>query len=243
MMEWLDEGAELLAVVVGIWLALSMLSRRNERWATGFSQRKFAVLLLVAAAVVLIEVTAEVLDHDSTALDRALLLSIHRDVPAALLPLFSAATRSGSAAFLVPVVAIACVLLAWWRHVFDALALLLTTGVASLVVYLAKTSVGRDRPELWTTNWYWGSSFPSGHTLSTAAIATAAYFCTVRLRPQWRRPAFAIAFGWVAMVALSRLVLGVHWPTDVLAAACAGLLLAVMVNVALLRVRGMEAKP
>jgi undecaprenyl-diphosphatase len=172
-----------------------------------------------------------------------LLLSIHRDVPAALLPLFSAATaqrlggvpRSGRRDRLRAAGVVA--------HVFDALALLLTTGVASLVVYLAKTAVGRDRPELWTTNWYWGSSFPSGHTLSTAAIATAAYFCTVRLRPQWRRPAFAIAFGWVAMVALSRLVLGVHWPTDVLAAACAGLLLAVMVNVALIRVRGMEAKP
>jgi len=240
MIEWLDEGAELIAVAVGIYLALSLLSRRNVRWAEGFSRWKFAAMLLIAATVVLIEVTAQVLDHESTAIDRMVLLSIHRGVPAFLVPVFTAATRSGSAAFLVPAVAIACIGLAWRRHPFDALALALTTGTASLVVYLAKTAVGRDRPELWTTNWYWGSSFPSGHTLSTAAIATAAYFCTVRLRPEWRKPAFAIACGWVAMVGMSRLVLGVHWPTDVIAAACAGLLVAVAVNVALLRFRNME---
>ena len=44
-------------------------------------------------------------------------------------------------------------------------------------VYGLKAIVGRARPALWGSQWYWGSSFPSGNTLSTAAFATAAALC------------------------------------------------------------------
>ena len=203
-------------------------------------ERRFAVLLLVAAAVVLVEVTAKVLGNESSAFDRIVLLSIHREIPAAVLPVFDIATLSGSARFLVPVVGAACAFLVWRRHALEALQLVLSTAVAAVVVYFAKTAVGRARPSLWDTQWYWGSSFPSGHTLSTAAVATAAFLCVARLRPQWRRQAFVIAVGWVATVALSRLVLGVHWPTDVVAAACAGLLLSVAVHVGVLAASRLE---
>jgi undecaprenyl-diphosphatase len=232
-MAWLDEGIELLVAVVGIFLGLSLLSRRNARWSRGFEARKAAVLLLVAAVVVLVEVTAGVLGQESAAFDRITLLSIHRVLPAGLLPVFSLATHSGSARFLLPVVSLVCLALAWRRHAFEALQLVLSTALAAAVVYFAKTTVDRARPALWETRWYWGSSFPSGHTLSTAAVSTALYLCIARLRPEWRRPAFACACAWVAIVALSRLVLGVHWPTDVVGAACAGLLITVGVNAGL----------
>ncbi|GAB6194918.1 phosphatase PAP2 family protein [Lysobacter xanthus] len=226
----LREAAELSAVVLGLFAALSVLSRRHDRWAAGFHRRRVGLLLLVAAAVVLVEVTGEVLGQHSTAIDRSILLAIHGAVPAGLSPLFDVATQSGSSHWIVPCVAIAVALLLWRRHRFEALQLATVTAVAGLVIYVAKTAVGRARPDLWSTQWFWGSSFPSGHTLSTAAVATAACLAVARVRPQARRPATVLAIVWVGLVGLSRLVLGVHWPTDVIAAACAGLLLATGVN-------------
>ena len=67
---------------------------------------------------------------------------------------------------------------------------------------------------------YWGSSFPSGHTLGAAAFATAAALCAFRMWPQRRGLALLVAWLgilWTCAVGLSRLVIGVHWPSDVLA--------------------------
>ncbi len=86
-----------------------------------------------------------------------------------------------------------------------------------------------DRAE---AQWYWGSSFPSGHTLSTAAFGTAAALCVARLWPRAGSAAMALAVLWTGLVAVSRLVLGVHWPSDVLVAMCLGFFIPLMISVA-----------
>jgi undecaprenyl-diphosphatase len=95
-----------------------------------------------------------------------------------------------------------------------------------------KAIVGRARPALWEAQWYWGSSFPSGHTLSTAAFATAAALCVARIWPRSGTLAMALAVSWAGLVAVSRLVLGVHWPSDVLVAMCLGFFIPLMISVA-----------
>jgi undecaprenyl-diphosphatase len=54
-----------------------------------------------------------------------------------------------------------------------------------------------------------------------------------RIRPAARKLALSIAILWISLVAISRLVLGVHWPTDVLAAACIGAFLPLAMSVVL----------
>lgn len=70
------------------------------------------------------------------------------------------------------------------------------------------------------------SSFPSGHTASSFAAATAILV--------YDRRAGAVAVLYAALVGFSRLYLFVHWPTDVLAGAAVG------IAVALLAIRFMD---
>jgi undecaprenyl-diphosphatase len=67
-------------------------------------------------------------------------------------------------------------------------------------------------------------SFPSGHATSSFAAATVLAFA---LR---RRPARAAAFVLAALIALSRVHVGVHYPLDVLAGSLLGLTIGVVVT-------------
>lgn len=62
-------------------------------------------------------------------------------------------------------------------------------------------------------------AFPSGHTLTAFAIASALYFSC---DPQKRRPLLGL-FGVACLVGLSRNAVGAHWLTDVLAGAGIGI--------------------
>jgi undecaprenyl-diphosphatase len=230
---WLDETAELICIVLGMYAALGLASRLRPAWSKGFAARRMFWLLLLITGVVLAQVSEEAIGGGSKAFDSAVLLGVHRLMPAWLVKAFGAVTLTGSAKFLFPAVAAAALAL-WLTHRrFDALQMTGTALIAMLVVYGAKSAFDRARPALWDTQWYWGSSFPSGHTLETAAIATAACLVVGRTWPAHRTRALALAATWVALVGLARLVLGVHWPTDVFAAACAGLLVAIGVEFAL----------
>jgi undecaprenyl-diphosphatase len=194
--------------------------------------RRLAVLGLLALATTGAEVFEEVLAGESTRVDTALLWFVRDHVPLVLTGFFAAVTRSGSVAFLLPATIACVVMLLAARRRFEALLMGTSMAAATLLVYGIKTLVGRVRPALWETQWYSGSSFPSGHTLSTAAFATAAALCAARLWPRSAPAAMGAAMLWAVLVALSRLVLGVHWPSDVLAALCVGTFVPLMLSVA-----------
>ena len=184
-------------------------------------------------AIVAIKVSEDVVNLESGPVDELILRFIHTRVPASLNGLFEAATLTGSASVIVPLsIAIVVALLLAGRH-FEALLLSVSVVGGGIVVYVLKAVVGRERPALWETAWYWGSSFPSGHTLVVAAFAAAAAIGASRIWPKSRTFAIVVACAWIVLVGLSRLVLGVHWPTDVLAAACIGACLPLAAGVAL----------
>ena len=167
-------------------------------------------------------------------IDEAILLFLRDAVPVALRPWFAAVTRLGSSWLLVPLACLLGAVLAWKRRRPEAVLLVGATVAATPVVYGIKALVGRARPALWQTDAYWDSSFPSGHTLSTAAFSFALALCVARLRPGAARRAMGVAVAWTSLIALSRLVLGVHWPSDVLAAMGLGFGLAISLHLQLL---------
>lgn len=89
-------------------------------------------------------------------------------------------------------------------------------GGSALLNIAAKQGFARDRPSLWESiapehNY----SFPSGHAMGSATLA-----CVLTLlawRTRWRWPVAATMAAFVVLVGLSRIYLGVHFPSDILA--------------------------
>jgi undecaprenyl-diphosphatase len=90
----------------------------------------------------------------------------------------------------------------------------------NLIDQLVKLLVDRQSPG-WDRFHYpnhgVGDSFPSGHAVYfTWACFTIAAILTPRLRPRWRFVVWAVAALQLAVAAVGRVWLGVHWTTDVI---------------------------
>ena len=107
-------------------------------------------------------------------------------------------------------------------------ALLLGQGVRLLIAY----TVDRHRPA--RPDWAAaasGPAYPSGHTTASAVVAALICVAAARAGQGRKRVALqAAALCWAVLVGLTRIYLGVHWPTDVLA----GWLLAALATAAAL---------
>ncbi len=83
---------------------------------------------------------------------------------------------------------------------------------------LVKRVVDRARPDLLNLTGFSGTSFPSGHATAAAATFMAiALVVGLGRRPRTRAVLVGVAAGLAAAVAATRVLLGVHWFTDVLA--------------------------
>ena len=206
--------------------------RRSSHWTANLMKRRLAVLGVLTTAVGGIKLIEDVVAKESGPLDEAILWLVRDHVPSALHGFFAVVTLSGSAKLLLPVAVVVAVLLFVARRRFEALLVGASAITATIVVWGMKAIVGRARPALWEAQWYWGSSFPSGHTLSTAALSTALALCVARIWPRAGSLAAALGVLWTGLVAVSRLVLGVHWPSDVLAAMCVGAFIPLAISLA-----------
>ncbi len=154
-------------------------------------------------------------------LDRQLLEALHAWRHPWLDGLMGTVTWFGSIIVLLPV----ALILGWryWRDDKRAAAMLLPLSIvgAGLIAHVTKLLVARPRPDLFQplVDMPADPSFPSAHTMQVTALALA-WILVLGLR---RNPAIIAAVVLlVALVALSRLYLQVHFPSDVLAGVVAG---------------------
>jgi len=138
--------------------------------------------------------------------------------------LLEAITQLGSTVPVLILVATVGVVELWRHRRMTILAFLLVTVFSTMAVYNAtKLIVNRPRPDISQLVGATGSSFPSGHS-ATAAAAYAA-LALVLGRGMGRRGRVvlaAVAGAITAAVAASRILLGVHWLTDVIAGISVG---------------------
>jgi membrane-associated phospholipid phosphatase len=83
---------------------------------------------------------------------------------------------------------------------------------------LVKVMVDRARPDIDRLTGFSGASFPSGHATAAAATLMACALLIGRLRPRRVKAlCAAVAAGVAVAVGATRVFLGVHWLTDVIA--------------------------
>lgn len=149
-------------------------------------------------------------------LDQSLYETLYAGGQPALVTLAKGLSLLGDPKVLVPATLVIAAWL-WWRsHPHTALTLLVVALGGRALNSLLKLDVHRARPDLEPHLMVEHSnSFPSGH-----AAGSMIFFLTLALllahRGQSRRWMAAAAIGLSILVGTSRVMLGVHWPSDVI---------------------------
>lgn len=206
----------------------SSMNDLSKPWPLGLGQRRWWVTALVVLAVLAVAV----------GVDRNLSVWAQGWPEPVLEPLREITKLGQSDWILIPagvlfVVTGALALLVRWKLMktllwqFTTLYAFIFVGVGlpSLFTTVAKRLIGRGRPMHFAdggviglhpnvADWTY-QSFPSGHSTTVFALAAVLGFVS----PRWFKPALALA----VLVGVSRVGLGVHYPSDVVAGAFVGI--------------------
>ena len=134
-------------------------------------------------------------------------------------------TALGSSAVVTLVTLVCCALFALRRDAWAVAHIAVASAGAGVLTRLLKHYFERPRPaDLPPLAQSLGSSFPSGHTVMATALylTFAVLACRVFQRRHERAAVFGVALLVIALVGATRVYLGVHHPSDVLAGAAVG---------------------
>ncbi|MEG3956609.1 phosphatase PAP2 family protein [Microcoleus sp. herbarium2] len=169
-------------------------------------------------------IAEDVLEKESYAFDTSILLALRKlHTPLGDRVMLGLTFLGEPNLLLVICLSLGIVLLAR-NHRSEAATIALAGGGAIGLNLLLKKLFARDRPLLWErvvdVRFY---SFPSGHAMISMVIyGLLGYFLGSRF-PKQRWFIYSLTVVLIAAIGLSRLYLGVHWPTDVIAGYTAGL--------------------
>ena len=110
------------------------------------------------------------------------------------------------------------------KYYREALFLTITMSTCGLAMPLLKNIFSRERPNFYRLIEISGYSFPSGHTTSaTTMYLTLAIILLSIMKKLNKYFVFSIAVLGIVIIGSSRIYLGVHYPTDVMAGICLGI--------------------
>jgi undecaprenyl-diphosphatase len=174
----------------------------------------FAVFLLLIVGF--IEIAEEVFQGETLWFDEAMLNAINGFSSTFFDTFFIIVTQFGGVLGSVAITLGIVSLLAYRRNYKKAIIVGATVAGAALLNVVLKLIFERIRPNLWEQLIVETSfSFPSGHAMISSALALSIIYIFWATKYRWA--ALVLGGLFIVIIGFSRLYLGVHYPTDILA--------------------------
>lgn len=184
------------------------------------------VLIAVIATWGFGEFAETVMAGQTQSFDEAVLRWVAARHTASLDSLMLEITSLGTGSTVMMIVGVAALFLALTRHRYSAALLLAATAGGGFLNIVLKHYFERPRPHVFE----WGthalsSSFPSGHAMSATIVYTTVAYLAARLQKRvWERALTMILAALIILaISTSRVYLGVHYPSDVVAGMIIGI--------------------
>jgi undecaprenyl-diphosphatase len=197
-----------------------LLSASLSTWRYFGLHASLSFGLAVLGIVTFIELADEIGVSEELALfDEQLTLALSENVDQDSLEAFARITQLGDRDLLLGIGAVVAVYFLsrrWWLHAFTWV---LATGLGGVLVRVLKAHFERTRPlHEHTLTDSSGWSFPSGHAAGSMLVFGMLAYMLVRHTPRvWHIPIALIAVLLITCVGLSRVILQVHYFSDVIA--------------------------
>ena len=208
------------------------LSRINAKTSQMIGLSLISLALCFSLLLLIGWLCEEVLEKEFFGFDRRILLSIHQWATPPLDSLMLAVTRLENPEWVMSVVIITLVWFGLKRRYSEMGMFTIALAGAFVLNTGMKLIFAKPRPELWPrlipeTSF----SFPSGHALGSMVLYGVLAYLLSRLFPQKSSIFYGISAVVIGAIGISRLYLGVHWPTDIFAGYSVGFLW-LMMNIA-----------
>ena len=157
--------------------------------------------------------------------DQPIQTAIRGDLPETLTLLFRAITHLIDIPVIITWVLIVAFIFYRKQWKLESYLMLGNLALAGILIVTFQNIYQRPRPEILHLVEEKGFSFPSGHSLAvTIMVGTLIVILSQRIKDQlWKRIVQILLGLYLVSVLISRVYLGVHYPSDVLASLCVGL--------------------
>ena len=187
---------------------------------------RFLNIIFFLALFIFIVIAVWVSVYPENYFDRFIRAQTHLAADSDLLPFWIRLTFFGSFEFLFPAYIILILIIIWQRKIRFGLSIASLAIGGFLSVQLLKQIFQRHRPPNPLMPNVIDFSFPSGH--STCSLIFCAVLAYILWHSKVQRPLRSAGMGFLILLAgsigLSRVILSLHYPTDVLAGFCVGTL-------------------
>lgn len=158
--------------------------------------------------------------------DRTVIEAVRIHTSDSLSRIMMIVTELGAMPFYVVFGGIITIICCFRRHILEGIMLVVCSGGSGLMTLVIKSIVMRIRPDMMPVIIETGYSFPSGHSVTAVCFyGYLAFLCYRYGRSMWiRRGGIVINAMMIVLIGISRIYLGVHYPTDVLGGYIGGIM-------------------